>query len=210
MILNIRGTSGSGKTTLVRNLMRDFPPEDIVRGAGGDKSDRILAYRLPHDLYILGSYENVCGGCDNFSWKGGTGDFTEGLVRRFATEGHVIFEGLIISNSWGRWERLCQEDVNNYIWGFMGTSLEECIQRVYNRRAEKGREGVFKEHNLTRVWEGCQKDLAKVEEAGYKYGTFWPDDGYQRLRDNILGVFVHDSYSTGATRVVGATRSSSK
>src|SRR5262252_9423192 len=81
MIVNIRGTSGSGKTTIVRGLMAKGLPYDlpieIISYTQTDRKTKITkvitqavmpGYRLEipdmPDTYILGSYENVCGGCD--------------------------------------------------------------------------------------------------------------------------------------------------
>ena len=139
MIINIRGTSGSGKTHLVRQFMESRSPQPIL----DERGKKIEAYELAGGWFVIGSYENVCGGCDNFSsvppsFVGNTMDYVDFLVRRYAERGNVLFEGLIVSNVWGgirsrpRWEELAR-DYPPAIFLFLDTSLELCFQRVLAR-----------------------------------------------------------------------------
>lgn len=204
MIINIRGTSGSGKTTLVRRLLNDadsppdFNVEEIYEEAAG--KERLVAYRLPFNLYVLGSYKNTCGGCDTFSWKGGTGDYLEDLVRRYAAKGHVIFEGYIVSNSYGRWAKVAEE--LPFTWAFLHTPVEDCIARVYGRRAAKGRgDKPFKEQNLRNGWEGNKRSEELATAAGFNIVQLMPETAYEQLR-GLLGIYVSDAYSIGPDEVL--------
>ena len=64
------------------------------------------------------------------SW--GSVAVTEHLVRKYATQGHVIFEGLMLSGIWGRWYQIAK-DFGGYIWLFMDTPLEVCHARILER-----------------------------------------------------------------------------
>lgn len=57
---------------------------------------------------------------------------TEHLVRKYATQGHVIFEGLMLSGIWGRWYQVAK-DFGGYVWLFMDTPLETCHARILER-----------------------------------------------------------------------------
>lgn len=139
MIINIRGTSGSGKTTLVRGLFA--ASTGVV--AIGDRANKPDAYSLTipdlqRPVFVVGSYENTCGGCDTIK----TQDEICNRVRALAPNGHVIFEGLLLSTLWSRYAALDREMTSQgyiYVWGFLNTPLSVCIERVKHRRDEAGR-----------------------------------------------------------------------
>jgi hypothetical protein len=49
-------------------------------------------------LYIIGPYETPCGGCDAIQPYG----LIPGLIRKYAARGHVLFEGLLIGDCYGK------------------------------------------------------------------------------------------------------------
>jgi len=62
-------------------------------------------------------------------------------VRHFSQFGHVIFEGLLISHSFQRYFDLYNEMKSigiPMVFARMDTPLETCIQRVKQRRLDKG------------------------------------------------------------------------
>lgn len=151
MIIKLMGNSGSGKTTAVRQLM-DLA-QDITPQRDGHKVTR---YRLDFEggpcTYVLGSYENTCGGLDTIR----TADEVIDLVRRYAPLGNIVMEGLLSSTYIGKLgeflmnnvgkvgERLISYHTN---WLFLDTPLEECISRVKARRLLAGDFRPFNEEN---------------------------------------------------------------
>ena len=96
-VINIRGTTGSGKTTLVQRLIKsgDFsPPITISQGVIGHYSDKIC---------IIGPYTSKkFGGVDAIKKI----SYVEpAIYRALEKRPIIIFEGLLISHSYGRWER---------------------------------------------------------------------------------------------------------
>lgn len=167
MVINIRGTSGSGKTTLTRGIMA----KGIVASMGDNqkKPDGYLV-KLPfaaQPLFIVGSYENTCGGCDAIS----TQDEICDRVRAYSSLGHVIMEGLLMSHSFARYAALDRELAETgvkSIWAFLDTPLEVCLDRVRARREAarlaKANPPDFKELNVkntTDKWKDNQEVYQK-------------------------------------------------
>lgn len=183
MILNLRGTSGSGKTTVVRGLMAKFPINQIV---GEEKKPYGYECRPEADgpnLYVVGSYKNTCGGCDGIK----TQDEICDRVRTFASQGDVVFEGLLISHLYSRYLNLDREMAKLHgqktIWAFLDTPLELCLERVKARRDEraaaKGKEAtpfnpentVQKWHDMRRVFKKCQNDRLDMRWLSHTNST---------------------------------------
>lgn len=164
MIINVRGTSGSGKTTVVRGLMalaaQTFPL--------GEKLKKPDAYvltldRVAQPLHIIGSYENVCGGCDGIP----TQDDICNRVRRYSAQGHVVMEGLLMSHLFGRYQALDRElQPIPYIWAFLDTPLELCLERVTQRRLARGNDKPLDPTNTSAKWHDMRRVFAKCQAAG--------------------------------------------
>lgn len=60
----------------------------------------------------------------------------EVLVRRYSELERVIFEGVLISDCFGRWAKVA-EDCGGFIWTFLDTPLEVCHERVLIRNGGK-------------------------------------------------------------------------
>lgn len=167
MILNIRGTSGSGKSTIVHNLLRDFEHENIYDHESFKKV-KLVGYKM-NGLIIVGSYATKCGGCDsitetNIGMKGM--DYIEEFVREAATQGyHVLFEGLLITGIWGRFQNLGHEFPGQFIFGFMDTPYEECLRRVLVRNGGK----QISEENLKGKFRAGELALEKAINFGERY-----------------------------------------
>lgn len=164
MILNIRGTSGSGKTHVVRQLVNHFQGEEIT-----DEKGRIFGYRLPHNLWVLGRYDDAIkgGGVDNITGalherflaagnRGNTMEAVEAQVRKWDELGHhVLFEGLIVTSIWGRWVNMARELPTLFL--FLDTPLEVCYERVLKRSGGRTPKGY-----------GTGESSLELEHAGTK------------------------------------------
>lgn len=143
LILKVHGTSGAGKTTAVR----DFMEFGEVTPLGPDRR-RPEAYRvdvpsLKHPVYILGPYENKCGGMD------GVTSVAEQirLIHHYAELGHVIYEGLLMSTYFGKIGMEMQRYGKQHIWAFLDTPIEVCIERIKQRRLAAGNTKPLNERN---------------------------------------------------------------
>lgn len=166
MIINVRGTSGSGKTTVVRELMARA---NLVAKIG-DNAKKPDAYRLAFplfDLYVIGSYENVCGGCDAIS----TQDEICNRVRCYAPMGHVLLEGLLMSHVFSRYAALAMElqrqEISS-IFGFLDTPLDVCLARVNARREARGQTEPVNPTNTTDKWAANRSTFDKFVKPASK------------------------------------------
>lgn len=140
MIIKLMGNSGSGKTTAVRQLM------DLAQEVTSMREGRsVKGYRLDFEdgprTYVLGSYENTCGGLDTIR----TADEVIDLVERCAPLGSIVMEGLLSSTYIGKLGEYLLHYCPN--WLFLDTPLEECIERVKARRILAGDSRPFNEEN---------------------------------------------------------------
>lgn len=176
MIISIRGANGSGKSTIVRKLLKQGLVHPLY-GMLGPKMPEALRLTLPGvkvPAYVLGPYplEGDFGGCDlissivNRSYDyslipQATRDSVEGLIARYADQGHVLFEGVIVSYMYGAVGVLMEKWGKDSVFVFLDTSLEECIKRVEGRR-----EGVRDARlvtNVTRKYEFGERLRKRLE-----------------------------------------------
>jgi len=157
MIINLRGTNGSGKTTVVRGLMKRA---DAVYPIGKTLKPDGYVIQLPElEDFVLavGSYENTCGGCDQV----GTAEEVCSRIRKYAQQGHVVFEGYLATRTYGRYRDLDREHTKlgiPFIWAFLDTPVEICVTRVQGRRLERGNTKPLNTFNLRDTWD-INKDI---------------------------------------------------
>jgi len=129
MLINIRGTSGSGKSTLVRKVMDKIGVRAPYQSPGKRKP-LIKGYALNGGIAVVGRYETACGGCDTIK----TQDEIEELVRKYHKEmAHVIWEGLLVCSSYGRWS-IVDDEIGPTQWVFLDTPYEQCLTNILIRR----------------------------------------------------------------------------
>ncbi len=189
--VNIRGTSGSGKTTVVRGVMAKGQLTRLFV-AGNEKPEayRITVSKMTYPIYALGNYEQTCGGMDTVP----TQDAICDLIRKYSVKGHVLVEGLLMSHLFSRYASLDQElhaKGIHFIWAFLDTPLELCLERVTARREArrlaKANPPPFKPLNpentsskwqdMRRVFDKCTtenpKDWKKVNHPMTKLDARW-------------------------------------
>lgn len=146
MIIKIHGTSGSGKTTTVRNLMARsvISPTHIwdVNGRRPEAYECCLP-GVPTPVYVLGPYTAVCGGMDSIS----DDDEKIRLLNHYAGLGHVVYEGLLASEYYGRLGGTSEKWGDDHIFAFLDTPIEVCIERVKARRLARGNTKPLDEAN---------------------------------------------------------------
>lgn len=177
MIISLRGTNSSGKSTIVRGILAKFKSTPIY-GALGLKNPEAYQVELSKKgkpLYILGPYLVPTGGADQITTKGLAVLIT--LAEKYCQKGHVLVEGILISNnfgSFGAWLATHQKDV---IAAFMDTPLEVCLASVKKRQVEAGRgekavkhlEGHFKRVLSTR--KTMEEMKFRCEDVSWKNGV---------------------------------------
>jgi hypothetical protein len=173
MIINIRGTNGSGKTTIIRKIfaMAEGRPRQI-NGVLGTKKAEANELKLPgikKPLYILGPYlagnkfDRGTGGCDQIQPY----DLVLELLDKYSVLGHVLFEGVLISSSYGRVGRYMEtKGKKNAVMVFLTTPLDVCIKHVKNRRKSRKDDRPFDPHNLTQKYNQIEKSKKGIRSAG--------------------------------------------
>lgn len=162
MIISLRGTNGSGKSSIVTQLREQAAAWQVSYGLLGPSKPE--AYRLNFPklkrlLYVLGPYNTACGGCDAIQPY----DLILELIPKYEKLGHVLFEGVLVSSSYGRVGRLMEEyGYERAVMAFLDTSLEQCIENVEKRRTQRGDYRPFNPHNLTTKYHSVVKSKSKM------------------------------------------------
>jgi len=145
VIVKIAGCSGSGKSTFVRAA---FSLWDFEEQREGKKIREYVAriqpgerlFGLFNQVVVLGDYSKPCGGMD------GVSDVNERYERVAAYTGAkfrktlVFCEGLLFMVYQREGLGKLSEDKRSGLWvyGFMDTPLSLCLERVRQRRLERG------------------------------------------------------------------------
>lgn len=159
MIVNIRGTHGSGKSTIVRTLLDqyDSPPLGLGKRPEGYA---VNVPSLDRPLYVVGSYETACGGCDGIQpyaliWP---------RVVQYAALGHVLFEGALVSSSYGNIGRDSEAYGTEFVFAFLDTPLEVCLARIAARRKARGDDRPVNPKNTQVKYDNIRKSLPKIRD----------------------------------------------
>lgn len=171
MIVNIRGTSGSGKSTLIRNLF-DRQPGGMEKWMGKDptrrKTDDVILGYMSADrrVGVPGKYVTACGGCDAIA----TQDETQRRVRELSQmTTNVVFEGLLISHIYGRWAEMARSEYPGaWVFAFLDTPLEVCLERVGQRRKAGGNEKPLNPANTVQKWHDSRSVAEKAARDGFR------------------------------------------
>lgn len=132
-VINIRGTSGSGKSTIVFNLLSAFKHRRVFLKSD-TKRKYPYGYTIPElNLFIVGKYENQCGGCDSII---SIDKALERVHKGYKRGYNVLFEGLMASGIVTKIANL--KPLNLHVIT-LNTELNTCLERVQQRRKEKGK-----------------------------------------------------------------------
>ncbi len=175
IIINIRGSSGAGKTTVVRRFVERLPHEAIGGTPGKPKGYRVDAttWGIATPVWIVGSYENTCGGADGIRTQEEIAD----RVVKAQPFGHVLVEGLLLSQiGLGGTATPILKD-HGAVFGFMDTPWDTCVARVLFRRAVAGNDKELDpEKNMRRNFNSVQTVAKKLRDAGCDVRTIPHDD----------------------------------
>lgn len=138
-LVNIRGTNGSGKTYTAREIASHFPflarKSIEVEGDGGRK--QTVTYYDHGNFYMIGSYENDCGGLDTVRMF----ETIAPLALKLLEEKSVLMEGLLWSSvfsSMHKLEHACRAAGHQVVWCGFDYPVETMINRVVERRVKQG------------------------------------------------------------------------
>lgn len=91
----------------------------------------------------------------------------QAMVEEFVQRGHVIFEGLVVTNVFMMWVEMAHDLRTKYgseFWFLpMNTPLEVCKERIQERNGGK----EVSDKNTIKTWESNQRSAKKAEEAGF-------------------------------------------
>lgn len=165
MLLKLHGTSGSGKSTIARALMDRAMLTILDRAYKSERTD------IVRPVYILGTYNSQCGGCDTLS----AGEQIE-LLHKYAPLGHVFYEGLLGSEYYGKLGAASELYGDDHIFAFLDTPIELCIERIKERRKLKGNLKPLNENNTRGRIKKIETLKRKLEFMGRKVVTIDHDD----------------------------------
>lgn len=122
------------------------------------------AYRTPEGLIVLGDY-NSAGGLDSIhSSVGG-----RLAVRAAERLGPVLFEGSLASWCFEPWAALMEQLEQPFVWGYLDTPLDTCLQNIRERQARRGKpsELVRGGEQITRKYRSVELNREKAMAAGF-------------------------------------------
>ena len=162
MIFNLRGPSGSGKSTVVWQLLERCGPAKPITSQRLNPG-KVVGYELPNGPFIAGRYKDGSGGIDITFGGLGRMDRCEQLVLLLAKRGHVLFEGVMISSMYKRWAEMAR--AHPFVWLFLDTPLELCIERTQIRR--EGRSKPLNTDNIVDKYNRNQRYLQRAQAEGF-------------------------------------------
>lgn len=171
----LRGTNGSGKTHVARYLLEESKAKPILY-----MGRKVRAYQGQLDgypLFILGSYETACGGCDTISSVQEVADLLRLLMTQNddpyvydvdGTNGIVFFEGLMISHMLGTVGTMqANLGKQNNVLAFLDTPLDKCIEHVMTRRMLRKDERPFDPKNVIKDHPRVHQSKDNARKQGY-------------------------------------------
>lgn len=176
MIVKIGGCNGSGKTTLMRGLMDiwAFTPVPVDPAKPGGKVAHYEAVikepepmaHLFNRVVVLGDYRNVCGGMDTISDKEVRYAMVESWVKD--KKALVFFEGLITGKTYGALGALSEKSAVPWLYAFMDTPFDVCVERVLARRKAAGNTAPFDpERTMRPTFKSCHSTAARAKALGH-------------------------------------------
>lgn len=165
MVINIRGTHGSGKSTIVRTVMSSYEERKPMIVAGRKRPIGYLCARPgAASLYVVGHYENACGGGDTVL---SVDEAYRYIVEAAAQRYDVLFEGILLGHD----VRRCADLKTAYHFDVLvialTTDLDTCMTAVRARRVARG---DFRELKPDNVFKGRNSYLIhqprRFKEAG--------------------------------------------
>lgn len=168
IVVKIGGCNGSGKTSMVRALIALVKAEPYVAKLGDKRPTGY--YAKNSRTRILGSYETECGGMDTIGNKEEIRALLHNCVDSLPNE-VIIFEGLITGKTYGYIGELSErkEQKGSWIYAFMDTPFDICVDRVNQRRTARGTDTpVSAERTMRPTYKSCLSVKARALKEGHQ------------------------------------------
>lgn len=163
MIVSIRGTHGSGKSTIARKIIERYP--GVTFTLPGKKKILMYELNLPNGmrLAVIGDYTNACGGCDGIQPYS---DILPRILKAKECNDHVLFEGALVSSSYGTIGRALEQFPGEVVYAFMDTPLDVCLERISLRRAAKGNLEPVNPEATTAKFKSVEGSKRQIDAVG--------------------------------------------
>jgi predicted ABC-type ATPase len=183
-IFNLRGTNGSGKSALARhflppNLAGDLQggPVDLSWYYAPTKRDPQRRLRAegygstewPGGLVTVGPYRSACGGMDALP----SFQVCQWAVAYAASQlpcRTVIAEGVLASTVFGSWAEFARAITaagHTFVWTYLQTPVEVCLERIAQRQREAGAERPIKKDQVRMKVNAIDATRTRAREAGF-------------------------------------------
>lgn len=191
-IIQLRGTNGSGKSSLVRALLASYAPGTEDRTHTG-RLVGVSPTGTP-SLIALGKYPGtgVGGGCDLLRTQDDIAQRVWVATQFFGAS--CVFEGVVASTIVGRYLDMASAASHvqcQFHTIFLQPSLEECVRRVTQRRAQRGETRPLNPKTLTEKHQLMERLIAGGKFAGSHHTEVWRDGNLSRhvtaLREILHG-----------------------
>lgn len=184
-VIFVRGTSGSGKSTLVYNLVLNqaYGFKKIFfkgkRRKGGNQPHGYYSDVL--NLFVVGSYETACGGCDAIE----SVDDVFDRARRSLKKGrNVLMEGLILSGISSKLAAFAKTNpMDVYL---LNTNVQDCLNRVKLRREQRGEVRELDPNNTVQKFKAAVSSTRALSKVAVRTRVI-PNDKAYRLIVKSLG-----------------------
>lgn len=197
-VIKIGGCNGSGKSSLVRALMDLAAEGTMATRTFRVKSSKAEAYTVEPtaqprkytrpQMVILGDYSTACGGMDGISDK----NDRIALLEKYAVENNiVVYEGLITGKTYGAMGEISEREGHkgNWLYVYMDTPFDVCVQRVLQRRQQKGNHNAFDpERTMRPTYKAILATSKRAAAEGHS--VYWINHKFtpQQASANLLQV----------------------
>lgn len=168
-VIKLGGVNGSGKSTLARAVMGkvDKLQPCSVDLPSGKRGKVYLGRYDGQPIVILGKYETACGGADTISDK----DDRLWLLDVYCKGKNIVFyEGLITGKTYGAMGAMSEDHVakrkGRWLYAFMDTPFDVCVDRVLQRRRAAGNLAPFDaERTMRSTYKSCEALARKLQDG---------------------------------------------
>lgn len=183
VIISLRGTSGSGKSSVVYAALERWKHEVVQANERGKPLVNLV--HAPCPFFVFGPYRTPCGGCDALP---GYAEILPILLPKYAAKGNVLFEGLLLSGTYGAVGRKLEEmkDAHTVWFAFLDTPLEVCLDRVNARRRARGEERPVNPANTEMKFRTIKRVQEIAMEKGHNIYNIPYQDAFRRVM-RLLG-----------------------
>lgn len=169
-IIKILGPSGAGKTTVVRQLMLGLQVGNAYASVGlVAKPSKVIGHGFRHPgvdkpIYVVGKYDTTgCGGVDTIDSAQKVMDDIDDWHKTH----HIVYEGLLQSTYYGAMGKWSKQYGDDFIYLWLNTPLEVCMERLHARRAANGTKRPLNEQQARDKWETVKRAWERARTEGH-------------------------------------------